>query len=171
MHWAHILYLFGVEERLIPRTGAKMRTMADYIFANAGIPNNCRPEVATAVIGAYAAVNPAFADTLLGGIAWLMSEEEGRQLIADTQWEGTDLATMAADWHAGVTDEVKAAAEEDKKPNKAERWAEKAKDGNPHLSALAEYAKLASEQSDVPTDFSGHDESIDGDKFGAAARV
>ncbi|WP_427870176.1 oxygenase MpaB family protein [Leucobacter luti] len=169
MHWAHILYLFGVEERLIPRTGAEMRTMADYIFAHAGVPNQYRQEVAGAVIGALSSASPKFAGAMLGGVTWLMGQREVEALVEGTQWEASDLNYMASVWHAAARGEVLTAALRDEIPELRTERVEIAKQGNPHMSALLEYAKMASEQAEVPTDFSGHDDALEGSRFGVAA--
>ncbi|WP_050949771.1 oxygenase MpaB family protein [Gordonia effusa] len=54
LYWGYILYLFGVEERLIPTTGHEAITLANHIFSDAGTPSKWRPELIESLLAPVA---------------------------------------------------------------------------------------------------------------------
>jgi hypothetical protein len=138
MYWAYVLYLLGIEERLIPRTGDEMRKMVDYIFANAGLSSPYRVDVATALLNILEGFHPAMPNVILGALVNVVGYDQVKFMVKDTKWEDTTLRPAAMAYAAAAHSEAAAMRVRDKLPGAERAKIKRAAKGNPPMDLGAQ---------------------------------
>ena len=87
MYWAYILYIIGVEEEIIPKTGEQMRLMADYLFANAGEDVMYREQMVNVLLGNISESDPEGPFKSLGALSILIGRDAITDAVRGTKWE------------------------------------------------------------------------------------
>lgn len=159
MYWSYILYIMGVEEEIIPKTGSQMRLMADYIFANAGENVQYRKHMVNLLLGNIAKSDPEGPFKSLGALSILVGREAITDAVRDTTWEDPRIDSYAA--AARRKGEVEAAqlVALDSSPDAAKIYRARAQEGCPpwmtrHWSVIERTKQLEPE---TVADFASHD--------------
>lgn len=160
MFWAFVLYVLGVEERIIPKTGDQMRRLTDFVFAHAGAPNDYRLQVATTLLGILEKRTGEALPHHIGGLASAVGVEDVRTFLAGTKWEDLDIEKELREFEAHAREEVQRAKTIDQSPDADPVHQARANDGNPPWMAnlrMALAAAAAAGDTQASARYDAHD--------------
>jgi hypothetical protein len=176
LYWGYILYLFGVEERLIPLNGYDSLTLANHIFCDAGEASPWRAELVEGLLHPVHAqvpviARPAITLIILGAAVAVMGVETVQAALAGTRYEQANLQRCRRWYFAFARPSIAAAIACDRVPALGGwRWRRTAR-GDYVLMTLGPAIRRLGRRhgvTDVP--FIHHDDSISGTSFGRRPR-
>ncbi|SEA31140.1 MULTISPECIES: oxygenase MpaB family protein [unclassified Mycobacterium] len=176
LYWGYILYLFGVEERLIPLNGYDSLTLANHIFCDAGEASPWRAELVEGLLHPVQAqvpaiARPAIVAIILGAAAAVMGVDTVQAALAGTRYEQANLRQCRRWYFAFARPSIAAAIACDHVPALSRWRSRRTARGDYVLTTLGPAIRSLGRRhgvTDVP--FIHHDDSISGTSFGRRPR-
>lgn len=176
LYWGYILYLFGVEERLVPLNGYDSITLANHIFCDAGEASPWRAELVEALFKPLRDQVPFagnhVAKFVIGAGVTVMGAETIREALTQTPYESVNLRECRLRYLSIARPAAAAAALSDGIPALRERRWARSERGDGTMVAIGRVIRRYGRRhgvTDVP--FIHHDQNTSGDSFGRAHDV
>lgn len=159
MYWAYVLYIMGVEEEIIPKTGDAIRRQTDYLFAAAGDGNQFRTQMAETLLGALERADEDLPYRAMGALSLIVGREAITETLEGTRWDVPRIDEYAAEAKQKGLQQAQAAIAADAEPDAQVKREARAQEGMPPWMARHKATLAKLEQLDIPVkaDYSSHD--------------
>ncbi|WP_319453150.1 MULTISPECIES: oxygenase MpaB family protein [unclassified Mycobacterium] len=170
IHWGYVLYLFGVNERIIPKSGLESIQLANHVLANAGEPSKWSAELAEALLFAIKDISGKTGALVirlfLAGGATLLGADEMQKLVTGTTLEGVRIRRWVPIFQLIARGSAGIARVGDHLPPVREMRRRKAWIGDPNaIKSGRAVTSWGAKHGIDASPFTHHDDSISGSSF------